>query len=91
MCMVWSTRALYFAACRAQGSRLFYVTTHEFGHNWFPMVVGSNERKYAWMDEGFNTFINIFSGMNFNNGEYKKHEVARQIVSFMLSDQISKL
>jgi hypothetical protein len=30
---------------------------HEFGHQWFPMVVGSNERLYPWMDEGFNTFI----------------------------------
>jgi aminopeptidase N len=28
---------------------------------WYPMVVGSNERRYAWMDEGFNTFINTFS------------------------------
>jgi hypothetical protein len=48
------------------------VTDHEFGHNWFPMIVGSNERKYPWMDEGFNTFINILSGNDFNNGEYKK-------------------
>ncbi|WP_246229778.1 hypothetical protein [Mucilaginibacter humi] len=31
------------------------VIDHEFGHNWFPMVVGSNERLYGWMDEGFNT------------------------------------
>ena len=31
------------------------------GHNWFPMLVGSNERVYMWQDEGFNTFINTFS------------------------------
>ena len=37
------------------------VTDHEFGHTWFPMIVGSNERKHAWMDEGFNTFINGIS------------------------------
>ncbi len=34
-----------------------WVVAHEFGHEWFPMIVGSNERLYPWMDEGFNTFI----------------------------------
>ena len=32
---------------------------HEFGHEWYPMLVGSNERLYPWMDEGFNMFIDI--------------------------------
>jgi hypothetical protein len=32
---------------------------HEFGHEWFPMIVGSNERLYPWMDEGFNSFIDL--------------------------------
>ncbi len=45
---------------------------HEFGHTWFPMIVGSNERLYAWMDEGLNTFINTLSTANFNNGEYSE-------------------
>ncbi|MSR06432.1 MAG: M1 family peptidase [Gemmatimonadetes bacterium] len=36
-----------------------WVIAHEFGHQWFPMVVGSNERLYPWMDEGFNTFIDL--------------------------------
>lgn len=40
---------------------LYNVITHEVGHNWFPMIVGSNERMYMWQDEGFNTFINTFS------------------------------
>ncbi len=47
------------------------MTDHEFGHNWFPMIVGSNERLHAWMDEGFNSFINYYSTQNFNNGEYE--------------------
>nr|MBA3260404.1 M1 family metallopeptidase [Gemmatimonadales bacterium] len=40
---------------------LYSVTDHEFGHTWFPMVVGSNERRYAWMDEGFNELINYYN------------------------------
>ena len=40
---------------------LFNVVTHEIGHMWFPMIVGSNERMYMWQDEGFNTFINLFA------------------------------
>ncbi len=43
------------------GPDLYNVVTHEIGHMWYPMVVGSDERRYAWMDEGFNTFINTFS------------------------------
>jgi hypothetical protein len=82
---------IVFCGVHAKRSQLFYVTTHEFGHNWFPMVVGSNERKYAWMDEGFNTFINIFSGMHFNNGEYAKEELPRQITSFMQRSNIQTI
>ena len=40
---------------------VFRVNDHEHGHEWFPMIVGSNERRYAWMDEGINTYINAFS------------------------------
>jgi Peptidase family M1 domain len=40
---------------------IFGTLNHEHGHEWFPMIVGSNERRYAWMDEGFNTYINAFA------------------------------
>lgn len=40
---------------------LYNVVTHEIGHMWYPMIVGSNERMHMWQDEGFNTFINTFS------------------------------
>ncbi len=41
---------------------VFSTIAHEHGHEWFPMVVSSNERRYAWMDEGFNTFIDHWTG-----------------------------
>jgi hypothetical protein len=62
---------IVFCGWKAKGRSLWGVTDHEFGHSWFPMIVGSNERLFAWMDEGFNTFINSLSSTDFNNGEYK--------------------
>ncbi|HKJ44285.1 MAG TPA: M1 family metallopeptidase [Balneolales bacterium] len=86
---------IVFCSWRAKGKSLWMVTTHEIGHDWFPMTVGSNERRYAFMDEGFNTFIDIYSTKNFNNGEYapkRDHEYApkggdpaREIVSYLMN------
>lgn len=56
---------IVFCGVRARAQGLFGVTDHEFGHTWFPMIVGSDERRYAWMDEGFNTFINHYSNLAF--------------------------
>jgi hypothetical protein len=53
-----------------QGKDLFWISVHEVGHSWFPMIVGSNERRDAWMDEGFNTFIDVYASDDFNKGEY---------------------
>jgi len=62
---------IVFCSSRSKGASLWGVNDHEFGHTWFPMIVGSNERLYGWMDEGFNTFINTLTTADFNNGEYK--------------------
>jgi hypothetical protein len=68
---------IVFCSSFAQGGNLWGVTSHEFGHTWFPMIVGSNERKYPWMDEGFNTFINSVADKAFNNGEFENKNVNR--------------
>jgi len=52
---------IVFCHNRSDPVALYSVTDHEFGHTWFPMVVGSNERQYGWMDEGFNSFMNHYS------------------------------
>lgn len=51
-------------------ARLWFLIAHEIGHNWYPMIVGSNERRYMWQDEGFNTYANYIATDLFNKGEY---------------------
>ena len=63
---------IVFCGSKAKKGQLWGVNDHEFGHTWFPMIVGSNERLYGWMDEGFNTFINTLSTTDFNSGEYAR-------------------
>ena len=80
---------------------LYFVTAHEIGHNWFPMIVGSNERRYAFMDEGMNTFIDVYAQDDFNNGEFgpkrdgeydpKGKNPARDIVSDMTNPEVERI
>ena len=61
---------------------LYRVLTHEIGHMWYPMIVGSDERRHAWMDEGFDTFINTFSEEGYwkrDDGAIRKQE--RELVT----------
>ncbi len=76
-----------------KGSELFWVTAHEIGHTWFPMIVGSNERRDAWIDEGFNTFIDTFESDEFANGVYgpKRDGEYAPDTKTPPADQIAKL
>jgi hypothetical protein len=51
---------LCFCGTGASVRDLTGVTLHEMAHQWFPMIVGSNERAHAWMDEGFAEFLKIY-------------------------------
>lgn len=61
---------IIFCSYEIKTDNLWHDVTHEIGHNWFPMIVGTNERRYMWMDEGMNTFINEYASDWFNEGEY---------------------
>jgi len=83
---------IVFCGYNDSGTGLWSVTDHEFGHTWFPMIVGSNERKYAWMDEGFNTFINGLSTQNFNNREFATASFfSGDMTQYTFSDQMDGL
>jgi hypothetical protein len=83
---------IVFCGYRAKKANLWNVNDHEFGHTWFPMIVGSNERLYGWMDEGFNTFINTLSTADFNKGEYAtKKQDMQKAGAFITSAQMEPI
>ena len=61
---------IVFDGITDKAKTLFFISAHEIGHSWFPMIVGSNERRHAFMDEGFNTFIDIEESAEYLGGKY---------------------
>jgi hypothetical protein len=84
---------IVFCSYQDVSDGLWGVTDHELGHQWFPMIVGSNERKFAWMDEGFNTFINGLSTKAFNKGEFADQTFfpMEDLVNFVFDEKMDAL
>jgi hypothetical protein len=82
---------IVFCSYKVKGKNLWEVVDHEFGHNWFPMIVGSNERRFAWMDEGLNTFINGISGVDFNKGEYASPQKLGSAANYLENDKLEPI
>lgn len=77
---------IIFCGGRRNERGLYSVTTHEIGHNWFPMMVNTDERRHAWMDEGFNTFINHYSFGDWFEGEIGTRAIAAEFAENMVRD-----
>ena len=59
------------------------VIIHEVGHNFFPMIINSDERQWSWMDEGLNTFVQFLAEQEFDNNYPSRRGPAHNIVSYM--------
>lgn len=62
------------------------VIIHEVGHNWFPMIVNSDERQWTWMDEGLNTYLQYLAEQEWEENYPSRRGAARNIVDYMKSD-----
>ena len=63
------------------------VIIHEVGHNFFPMIVNSDERQWTWMDEGLNTFLEYLTEQEFDKNFPADRGPAKSIVPYMKGNQ----
>ena len=59
------------------------VIIHEVGHNFFPMIINSDERQWTWMDEGLNTFVQYLTEKEWDPNYPSKRGPAEKIVPYM--------
>ncbi|MGB3546384.1 MAG: M1 family metallopeptidase [Saprospiraceae bacterium] len=62
------------------------VIIHEVGHNYFPMIVNSDERQWTWMDEGLNTFLQYLTEQQWERNFPSRRGPANKIVDYMAGD-----
>ena len=63
------------------------VIIHEVGHNFFPMIVNSDERQWSWMDEGLNTFMQFMAQQELGTNFPSRRGSPKSIVPYMSSDK----
>ncbi|NNE13387.1 MAG: M1 family metallopeptidase [Saprospiraceae bacterium] len=63
------------------------VIIHEVGHNWFPMIINSDERQWTWMDEGLNTFMQYITEQHWERDYPSRRGPANKIVDYMKGDK----
>jgi hypothetical protein len=62
------------------------VIIHEVGHNYFPMIINSDERQWTWMDEGLNTFLQFLTEKEWDKNYPSRRGPAYKIVDYMKGD-----
>ncbi|NVK51590.1 MAG: M1 family metallopeptidase [Flavobacteriaceae bacterium] len=67
--------------------RMIRVTVHEVGHNFFPMIVNSDERQWTWMDEGLNSYMEILAELDYDKNFPIRRGLPKNIVGYMSGDQ----
>jgi hypothetical protein len=63
------------------------VIIHEVGHNFFPMIINSDERQWTWMDEGLNTFVQYLTEQEWERGYPSRRGPAHMITDYMGGDK----
>ena len=67
--------------------RMIKVTIHEVGHNFFPMIVNSDERQWTWMDEGLNSYVEMLAELAYDKNFPITRGYPKNIVKYMSGDQ----
>lgn len=67
--------------------RMIKVTIHEVGHNFFPMIVNSDERQWTWMDEGLNSYMEMLAELDYDKDFPIVRGYPKNIVKYMSGDQ----
>ena len=67
--------------------RMIKVTIHEVGHNYFPMIINSDERQWTWMDEGLNSYLEMLAELDYDKDFPMRRGLPKNIVDYMNGDQ----